>query len=158
MSKIQPPEAGNRFTCRFFLFLKRSREFLCRIFERGFDPFAEFLARTFEPRLGSFVEHLLSDSNTRDYCRRMRVFLSHSCKYKWYSISPHVPKANTGVEFSLQAHDRVFEKFYHIPNNDPWKHGITGLGWALAKRQVTHFGSTITVSSGSSQTTFTVML
>jgi len=26
MSKIQPPEAGNRFTCRFFLFLKRSNE------------------------------------------------------------------------------------------------------------------------------------
>ena len=26
MSKIQPPEAGNRFTCHFFLFLKRSKD------------------------------------------------------------------------------------------------------------------------------------
>jgi len=57
------------------------REFLCRIFKRGFDAFAQFLARTFERRLGSFVENLLSDSNARDYCRRVRVFLSPSRMY-----------------------------------------------------------------------------
>ena len=90
------------------------REFLCRIFKRGFDAFAQFLARTFERRLGSFVEHLLSDSNARDYCRRVRVFLSPSCMYMVLYF-PACPLAEfqerlhqkTGVLIGIATVDRM---------------------------------------------------
>ena len=42
--------------------------------------------------------------------------------------------SNTGVSISQAQCDLVFNKFYRIPNNDPWKHGGTGLGLALVKK------------------------
>lgn len=65
---------------------------------------------------------------------------------------------NTGIEISPEEYNRIFEKFYRIPNNDPWKHGGTGLGLALVKRRVAHLNGTINVSSSNGQTTFTVVL
>ena len=44
---------------------------------------------------------------------------------------------NTGVEISPAELPRIFDKFYRIPQNDPWKHGGTGLGLALVKKLVT---------------------
>ncbi|HEY9895798.1 MAG TPA: ATP-binding protein [Candidatus Sericytochromatia bacterium] len=52
--------------------------------------------------------------------------------------------------------DRIFEKFYHIPNSDPWKYGGTGLGLALVKRLVGRLGASIQVKSGNRQTTFII--
>ncbi|HIK17838.1 MAG TPA: PAS domain S-box protein [Leptolyngbyaceae cyanobacterium M33_DOE_097] len=65
---------------------------------------------------------------------------------------------NSGVEIPKQELSRVFEKFYRIPKNDPWKHGGTGLGLALVKRLVERLHGTIEVSSKQSQTTFTIRL
>jgi signal transduction histidine kinase len=55
---------------------------------------------------------------------------------------------NTGVEIAPSECDRIFEKFYRIPNNDPWKHGGTGLGLALVQKLVEAIGGTISVWSG----------
>ncbi len=66
--------------------------------------------------------------------------------------------SNTGIEIPEQERDRVFDKFYRIPNNDPWKHGGTGLGLALAKKFTQYLGGSIHVSSQDNQTTFTVRL
>jgi len=61
---------------------------------------------------------------------------------------------NTGVEISDAECDRIFEKFYRIPNNDPWKHGGTGLGLALVKKLVEALGGTIQVHSRNQCTAF----
>jgi len=61
---------------------------------------------------------------------------------------------NSGVEIPPEERDRIFEKFYRIPNNDPWRHGGTGLGLALVKKIVEHLGGSIWVESGNQQTTF----
>ncbi|HEY9645063.1 MAG TPA: GAF domain-containing protein, partial [Chroococcidiopsis sp.] len=61
---------------------------------------------------------------------------------------------NSGVEIPPAECDRIFDKFYRIPNNDPWKHGGTGLGLALVKKLIERLGGTIRVESHSQQTTF----
>jgi signal transduction histidine kinase len=65
---------------------------------------------------------------------------------------------NSGVEIPAQEHDRIFERFYRIPDNDPWQHSGTGLGLALVKKFVERLEGTIAVTSGSGQTTFTIKL
>jgi signal transduction histidine kinase len=53
---------------------------------------------------------------------------------------------------------RIFEKFYRVPNADPWKQGGTGLGLALVQKLVTKMEGTIQVKSSHGWTTFTVQL
>lgn len=54
--------------------------------------------------------------------------------------------------------NRIFEKFYRVPNGDPWKQGGTGLGLALVKCLVKQLNGTIRASSGGGWTTFTLQL
>lgn len=66
--------------------------------------------------------------------------------------------SNSGVEIPLAECDRIFDKFYRIPKNDPWKHGGTGLGLALVKKLAERLGGNIRVISQAKQTTFIVTL
>nr|WP_219904690.1 ATP-binding protein [Stenomitos frigidus] len=50
----------------------------------------------------------------------------------------------------------MFDKFYRIPNSDPWKHGGTGLRLALVKKLDAQLGGQIHVTSGGGQTTFSL--
>ena len=61
---------------------------------------------------------------------------------------------NWGVEIPESERSLIFEKFYRIPNNDPWKQGGTGLGLALVSQIVARLGGTIAVDSGVGQTCF----
>jgi signal transduction histidine kinase len=65
---------------------------------------------------------------------------------------------NTGVTIPEDEHERIFDKFYRIPEGDRWKQGGTGLGLALVKRLVEVFGGSIRVTSEANQTCFTVEL
>ncbi len=65
---------------------------------------------------------------------------------------------NTGVEIPPSELERIFERFYRVPRNDPWQHGGMGVGLALVRRLVTHLGGTITATSGQGQTQFQVLL
>lgn len=70
---------------------------------------------------------------------------------------------NTGVEIPEAERDRIFERFYRIPSNDPWRYGGTGLGLALVKRLVERLGGAIAVESSHTEdsrgeTCFTVTL
>jgi signal transduction histidine kinase len=51
---------------------------------------------------------------------------------------------------------RIFEKFYRVPNADPWKQGGTGLGLALVQKLVAQLNGTIQVESSHDFTTFTI--
>ncbi len=61
---------------------------------------------------------------------------------------------NSGIEISLDECDRVFDRFYRIPNADPWKHGGTGLGLALVKKLMTYLNGQIELESCHGWTTF----
>lgn len=61
---------------------------------------------------------------------------------------------NSGVEIPKAEQAQIFQKFYRIPNSDPWKHGGTGLGLALVKQRVERLGGTIQVHSNEGITEF----
>lgn len=63
---------------------------------------------------------------------------------------------NTGVEIPEAELTRIFDKFYRIPQNDPWKHGGTGLGLALVKKLVEQMGGNIIAKSANNATKFIV--
>ncbi|MGI0485184.1 response regulator [Pantanalinema rosaneae CENA516] len=66
--------------------------------------------------------------------------------------------SNTGVEIAETELARIFDKFYRIPNHDPWKHGGTGLGLALVKKLVEQLNGRIWVESANNLTCLTVAL
>ncbi len=65
---------------------------------------------------------------------------------------------NSGIVIPEQEYDLIFEKFYRIPTNDPWKHEGTGLGLALVKKLVANLHGTIKVCSDDHQTCFVLTL
>ncbi len=115
--------------------------------------------------------------DTRSFNRIVTELLNNACKYTpaggaiaisasvtqgTTAISPvhcvQLVIANTGVEIAPDELARVFDKFYRIPNNDPWKYGGTGLGLALVKKLVEQMGGSIEVESANSQTCFKLHL
>lgn len=64
---------------------------------------------------------------------------------------------NTGVEIAADHADRIFDKFYRIPENDVWHQGGTGLGLPLVKKLTEYLGGCIWLESGTNQTTFVLM-
>ena len=80
-----------------------------------------------------------------------------------HQISHSVPTVqvsvtNTGVTIPDYELEHVFNKFYRISSQDPWKHGGTGLGLALAKNMAIYLGGSLTVSSGENDVRFTLEL
>ena len=63
---------------------------------------------------------------------------------------------NSGVEIAASEMPRIFERFYRIPNEDPWRYSGTGLGLALVQKLVNRLGVSIRVESASQSTTFTI--
>jgi PAS domain S-box-containing protein len=66
--------------------------------------------------------------------------------------------SNSGVEILPNELERIFDKFYRIPNNDPWKHGGTGLGLALVQKLTETLGGTVQVTSSQLVTCFMLEL
>jgi len=105
----------------------------------------------------------------RAWARIINELLTNACKYTppgeqiWVRAlaaadGVQVQVINTGVEIPPAEHQRIFEKFYRIPQYDRWQQGGTGLGLALVKGLVEWLGGHIAVSSGAGQTCFTITL
>jgi signal transduction histidine kinase len=62
--------------------------------------------------------------------------------------------SNSGIEIPASECERIFDKFYRIPNGDPWKHGGTGLGLTLVKKLTERLQGNIWIESGSGLTSF----
>ena len=103
------------------------------------------------------------------WTRIINELLTNACKYTppgetiWVRAfatedAVQVRVINTGVEIPPTEHQRIFEKFYRIPQHDRWQHGGTGLGLALVKGLVERLGGQITVTSEAGQTCFTLTL
>ncbi|NJL66652.1 MAG: PAS domain-containing sensor histidine kinase [Richelia sp. RM2_1_2] len=65
---------------------------------------------------------------------------------------------NTGAEIPAAELSLIFDKFYRIPSNDPWKQGGTGLGLALVQKLTKHLDGLIEVESDSNRTIFSIEL
>ncbi len=65
---------------------------------------------------------------------------------------------NSGVGIPANELPYIFEKFYRVPNGDPWSQGGTGLGLALVKRLIENLQGTINVTSHAEETCFTFMI
>jgi GAF domain-containing protein/two-component sensor histidine kinase len=63
---------------------------------------------------------------------------------------------NTGIEIPSDEQQRVFDKFYRIPNLDPWQYGGTGIGLALVKNLMELLGGNIYLTSQPKKTIFTL--
>jgi signal transduction histidine kinase len=101
--------------------------------------------------------------------RILSELLNNACKYtpahEQITVSAiahpdliQLQVSNSGVEISASELDRVFDKFYRIPNHDPWRHGGTGLGLALVKKLVETLNGRIEATSQNRVTSFMVEL
>lgn len=110
---------------------------------------------------------------TVDQDRLARVLvelLNNACKYTPAEriIQFHVQylKSSEIIEFKVQNQaeiaakelTHIFEKFYRVPNSDPWKQGGTGLGLALVEKLVEQMQGKISVKSQAGWTTFLIQI
>lgn len=65
---------------------------------------------------------------------------------------------NSGVSIPEQDLPHIFEKFYRVPNTNPWRYSGTGLGLALVQRLVEYIDGTIRVESPPELTRFIIEL
>lgn len=72
--------------------------------------------------------------------------------------SLQISVSNSGVSIPPEELSRIFDPFYRIPKNDPWRQGGTGLGLALVRKLVNRLQGTIDVATRQNWITFTIRL
>ena len=65
---------------------------------------------------------------------------------------------SNSAEIPPEELPKIFDKFYRIPNADPWEQGGTGLGLALVEKLVEQLDGKIEVMSQQGETTFRVTI
>lgn len=101
--------------------------------------------------------------------RVVQELINNACKYtpaketitiQAIQLKDHINLSiiNSGIAIPAEEQDLIFERFYRIPNNDPWQYGGTGLGLYLIKRLLELIDSNIDVISEDKYTHFSVRL
>ena len=96
----------------------------------------------------------LIETNPSILERILTELLNNACKYtppeKRIEVIVELDRqnlklivANSGVQLKQTELQRIFDKFYRVPQQDRWQQGGTGLGLALVKKQVEYLGGTI---------------
>ncbi|MGI0489234.1 GAF domain-containing protein [Pantanalinema rosaneae CENA516] len=130
------------------------------------EPFMERAQQQQHTIVLTVPDHLPTLTTDLSYLQRILLeLLTNACKYtpagEQITLSVEALTetillcvANSGVEIPLAERDRIFDRFYRIPNNDPWKYSGTGLGLALVKKLAEQLGITIRLESANNQTSF----
>ncbi|NES64226.1 MAG: HAMP domain-containing histidine kinase, partial [Okeania sp. SIO2D1] len=117
-------------------------------------------------------------SNNNSLSRILAELLNNACKYtqdggeikfivecnQKKSSKKNLVESSFSIKFMISNPSeipaselpKIFNKFYRVPNADPWKQGGTGLGLALVKKLVEQLNGNILVTSSNGWTTFTV--
>ena len=99
--------------------------------------------------------------------RIVREFLHNACKYtpanETITVQTEANESeislcviNTGIEIPAEEQELIFNQFYRIPNNDPWKYGGTGLGLTLVQKLSTMLNAKVDITSKERQTIFCI--
>ncbi|MDX2214878.1 MAG: PAS domain-containing protein [Oculatellaceae cyanobacterium bins.114] len=134
------------------------------------EPFLERTQQAqqhIQVQIPSDLPSLTTDPSCLD--RILTELLQNACKYTppresirvvVDEVDPFVKITihNSGANIPPTECDRIFEKFYRIPNSDPWKHGGTGLGLALVKKLVDLLQGNISVTSEKDWVRFSISL
>jgi signal transduction histidine kinase/DNA-binding response OmpR family regulator len=132
-------------------------------FEHRFQQQQQTLKLYIDPQLPTIVCDMPSLE------RIMTELLNNACKYtpigETISITADLDIDRTvikitshGIEIPADQLPKVFDRFYRIPNSDPWKQGGTGLGLALVRKLVEYLGGSIQAISTTGQTCFLIEL
>lgn len=101
--------------------------------------------------------------------RLIKELVTNACKHSptgaaiaiSATATPHTIQLtvqNSGVEIPPAEQANIFNPFYRIPSDDPWKEGGTGMGLALAQRLVAHLYGSLRVESAENLTRFILEL
>jgi signal transduction histidine kinase len=160
---LQRLEAGMQITDPEVIHIQEWLPPIIEPFYKRTEARQQTLAVKFSRQLPSVI----SDQPSLE--RILVELVNNACKYtpptgeilvsaKWAPPHVELTVCNSGTEIPEHELSRIFERFYRIPQADPWKQGGTGLGLALVKKLVERLGGSIEVKSGAGSTTFTVQL
>jgi signal transduction histidine kinase len=101
--------------------------------------------------------------------RILTELLTNACKYTPYghhialdvwteAPTLYLQVSNSGIGLPEAELNRIFDKFYRVPNHDPWKYGGTGLGLALVQKLLEQLSGQVTVTSEHNLITFLVKI
>jgi PAS domain S-box-containing protein len=142
------------------------KEWLSRVVDL-FKARSRSIQQNIHINIGSNVLSLLSDPFSLE--RIIVELLTNACKFSpneaeividvvFKNHNMEFQVTNFGVVIPAEEIPRIFEKFYRIPSNDPWRQGGTGLGLALVQKLTKYLGGNIIVESEENKTIFTLVL
>jgi signal transduction histidine kinase len=164
---LQQLDAGNYCLSQTTVHLQESLPYLIKPFLNRIEQ----QQQTLQLEIAANLPVLKVDQTNLD--RILTELLLNACKFTptggaiavslcCKSISIDSPKmlqlevTNSGVEIPVSECDRIFERFYRIPNGDRWNCNGIGLGLTLVKKLVEYLGGLIWVESSDGKTCFTV--